>query len=77
MPVTAEFVIDRKSTTFHVVNDDLSALEKLRESVLQPLDVLKFDQTGIAASITVEREVWKGDYHHKASCSAKATGSTN
>jgi hypothetical protein len=63
------------ATLFSVVNDSLSAIDKVRESVLEPLHVLKFNQTGEFASITVEREVWKGDYYYKVSPRSKNIGS--
>jgi hypothetical protein len=71
-PTTVTFVTDWKDTTFSVVNDNLSAIDKVRESVLQPLDVVAFNQTGQSASFTVEREVWRWEYHYKASPPSKA-----
>jgi hypothetical protein len=75
-PTTVSFVTDWKDTTFSVVNDNLSATDKVRESVLQPLDVVTFNQTDQSASFTVERGVWKSEYHYKASPPSKAIGRT-
>jgi hypothetical protein len=74
-PTSVTFATHWKDTTFSVVKDDLSTLDKVRESVLQPLDVLRFNQTGESASISVERLVWKGDYYYQASPHSKNIGS--
>jgi hypothetical protein len=75
-PTTVTFNTNWKDTIFSVINNDLSAVDKVRESVLQPLDVLKFNHTGESASITVERGVWRSEYHYKASPPSKAIGRT-
>jgi hypothetical protein len=74
-PTTATFVTDWEDTIFSVVNNNLSAVNKVRESVLQPLEVLKFNQTGESASISVERLVWKGDYYYQANPHSRNIGS--